>query len=130
MSPYIILLTILAYVAFISLLGYLCGRGADNMGFFIGGRATSWWKATLAMIGAAMSGVTFISVPGSVAADGFSYFIAMVSCHCMSGSMLVSGLWHTVQGLGVLCLRNSLVRHLKFMLYVLCYNLLCLITSS
>ena len=73
MSPYIILLTILAYVAFISLLGYLCGRGADNMGFFIGGRATSWWKAALAMIGAAMSGVTFISVPGSVAADGFSY---------------------------------------------------------
>ncbi len=78
MSPYIILLTILSYVAAISLLGYLSGRGADNMGFFIGGRATSWWKATLAMIGAAMSGVTFISVPGSVAADGFSYMQMVV----------------------------------------------------
>ena len=29
--------------------------------------------AAFAMIGAAMSGVTFISVPGSVAADSFSY---------------------------------------------------------
>lgn len=78
MSPYIILLTILSYVAAISLLGYLSGRGADNMGFFIGGRRTSWWKATLAMIGAAMSGVTFISVPGSVAADDFSYMQMVV----------------------------------------------------
>lgn len=56
-----------------SLMGYLSGQKTDNMGFFIGGRGTSWWKATLAMIGAAMSGVTFISVPGAVAADGFSY---------------------------------------------------------
>ena len=73
MSPHIILFTIVSYMLVISLLGYLLGRGADNMGFFLGGRGTSWWKATLAMIGAAMSGVTLISVPGAVAADGFSY---------------------------------------------------------
>lgn len=54
-------------------LGWWSGRSADNAGFFIGGRRTSWWKATLAMIGAAMSGVTFISVPGAVVTDGFSY---------------------------------------------------------
>ena len=73
MSPYIILLTIVSYMLIISLLGYWSGRSADNMGFFLGSRSTSWWKATLAMVGAAMSGVTFISVPGAVAADGFSY---------------------------------------------------------
>ena len=54
-------------------LGWWSGRSADNVGFFIGGRRTSWWKATLAMVGAAMSGVTFISVPGAVATDSFSY---------------------------------------------------------
>ena len=54
-------------------LSYRGGRSVDNLGFFIGGRRTSWYMATLAMIGAAMSGVTYISVPGSVATDGFSY---------------------------------------------------------
>ena len=54
-------------------LAYLWGGRADNAGFFIGGRRTSWYMATLAMIGAAMSGVTYISVPGSVATDGMSY---------------------------------------------------------
>lgn len=73
MSPYIVLFTILCYVLVVSLLGNIAGRGADNIGFFLGGRRTSWWRATLAMIGAAMSGVTFISVPGAVATDGFTY---------------------------------------------------------
>ena len=48
------------------------GRRADNAGFFTGNRRTPWYMAAFAMIGAAMSGVTFISVPGSVAADSFS----------------------------------------------------------
>lgn len=73
MSPKIILLTLVAYLALLFLLARRRGRGADNASFFIGGRRTSWYAATLAMIGAAMSGVTFISVPGSVAADSFSY---------------------------------------------------------
>ena len=59
-------------------LSYRGGKSADNLGFFIGGRRTSWYVATLAMIGAAMSGVTYISVPGSVAADGFSYMQMVV----------------------------------------------------
>ena len=73
MSPYLIILTLVSYIAVMFFLAYRCGRRADNEGFFIGGRRTSWYMATLAMIGAAMSGVTFISVPGSVAADGMSY---------------------------------------------------------
>lgn len=78
MSPYVILLTIASYVLLLSLLGYLSGRRTDNMGFFLGGRTIAWWKATLAMIGAAMSGVTFVSVPGAVAADGMSYMQMVV----------------------------------------------------
>lgn len=73
MSPYLIILTLAAYIAVMFLLAHRWGGRADNAGFFIGGRRTTWYMATLAMIGAAMSGVTFISVPGSVAADGMSY---------------------------------------------------------
>ena len=57
---------------------YIAGRGADNRGFFIGNRRTTWYMATLAMIGAAMSGVTFISIPGSVAVDNFTYMQMVV----------------------------------------------------
>ena len=73
MSPETILITLAAYLVLLFLLARRRAEGADNATFFIGGRRTSWYAATLAMIGAAMSGVTFISVPGSVAADSFSY---------------------------------------------------------
>ena len=40
---------------------------------FFATRSTSWWMVALAMIGSCMSGVTFVSVPGMVAASGFGY---------------------------------------------------------
>ena len=48
-------------------------RRADNATFFTGGRSTHRAVAAVAMVGAAMSGVTYISVPGTVLADNFSY---------------------------------------------------------
>ena len=78
MSPYLILVIILAYMALLFVIGHISGRNANNEGFFIGNRKTSWHMATLAMIGAAMSGVTFISVPGAVAANSFSYMQMVV----------------------------------------------------
>lgn len=78
MSPFSVLLTLLVYLALLFSVAYVSGRGADNAGFFIGNRRTTWYMAALAMIGAAMSGVTFISVPGSVAVDSFSYMQMVV----------------------------------------------------
>lgn len=78
MSSITIILTIVVYVVLLLGVSHWSGREADNAGFFIGNRATSWWVATLAMIGAAMSGVTFISVPGSVAADSMTYMQMVV----------------------------------------------------
>lgn len=78
MTPTLVLITLVAYLVLLFLLSALAARGADNESFFIGNRRTSWWAATLAMIGAAMSGVTFISVPGSVAADSMSYMQMVV----------------------------------------------------
>ena len=73
MSPIAVIITLLAYLLMLFGISFWVGRNADNEGFFIGNRRTSWWMATLAMIGAAMSGVTFISVPGSVVTDGMTY---------------------------------------------------------
>ncbi len=73
MSSSAVIFTVLGYVVLLVVVAWFSGRRADNAGFFTGNRRTPWYMAALAMIGAAMSGVTFISVPGSVAADSFSY---------------------------------------------------------
>lgn len=73
MTPAAVIFTVLGYVAVLFAVAWASGRRADNAGFFTGNRRTPWYMAAFAMIGAAMSGVTFISVPGSVAADAFSY---------------------------------------------------------
>lgn len=65
--------TVMAYIAVLFVVSYISGRKSDNAGFFIGNHRTTWYMAAFAMISAAMSGVTFISLPGSVAADSFSY---------------------------------------------------------
>ena len=73
MTPAIIIITILAYFATILAISWFTGRKADNAGFFSGNRKQSWHVVAFAMIGSAMSGVTFVSVPGMVAASGFGY---------------------------------------------------------
>lgn len=78
MSPIVVVLILILYLSVLFLVSHLTGSKADNDGFFIGNRRTTWYMATFAMIGAAMSGVTFISVPGAVAADSFSYMQMVV----------------------------------------------------
>ena len=73
MTAWIILLTLAGYFALLLLISWLTGRKADNRSFFTGGRKSSWLMATVAMIGASISGVTFISVPGAVQAGGYAY---------------------------------------------------------
>jgi len=74
MQPIIVIATIAGYIALLFTVAFISGRRADNAGFFVGNRSSKWYVVMFAMIGAAMSGVTFVSVPGMVAASGFSYF--------------------------------------------------------
>lgn len=69
----IVLATIAFYFILLFVISWLTGRKADNAGFFTGNRKSPWYMVTIAMIGASISGVTFISVPGSVLAGGYSY---------------------------------------------------------
>ncbi len=52
---------------------WLTSRNADNESYFIGNRSSRWYVVAYGMIGASLSGVTFMSVPGAVATTQFSY---------------------------------------------------------
>lgn len=73
MTPVVVLITIFAYFIVLYSISYAVGRRADSQGFFVGNRRSPWFVVAFAMIGSMISGVTFISVPGMVAASGFSY---------------------------------------------------------
>ena len=74
MSSYLLLSILLGY--FVALMGIarLTKGKEDNQTFFIANRSAPWYLVAFGMIGASLSGVTFISVPGWVEASGFSYF--------------------------------------------------------
>lgn len=73
MNATLILGTIASYFFILFGISYLSGRKTDNQGFFVGNRKSPWYVVAFAMIGSAISGVTFVSVPGMVAAGNFSY---------------------------------------------------------
>jgi solute:Na+ symporter, SSS family len=73
MEPFFILLTILGYFSLLLLISLLTGKRNDNQTFFLGNKQSPWFVVAFGMIGASLSGVTFISVPGWVASSQFSY---------------------------------------------------------
>lgn len=73
MTPITVIITVAVYFALLLGVGRLAARHTDNATFFTGGRRMPWPLVAVAMIGASISGVTFISVPGMVAAKGYAY---------------------------------------------------------
>ncbi len=73
MAPITILLIVLLYFLLLIGVSYVTGRKADNKGFFLGNRQSPWFVVAFGMVGASLSGVTFISVPGWVEGSQFSY---------------------------------------------------------
>ena len=74
LQPAFILFLILGYFTLLMGIAYLTGRQADNNTFFTANRSSPWYLVAFGMVGASLSGVTFISVPGWVGDSGFSYF--------------------------------------------------------
>ena len=75
MSPLIILLCVIAYSAMLFYVVWRSSRNADNESYFIGNKSSKWYLVAYGMIGASLSGVTFMSVPGIVGATNFSYMV-------------------------------------------------------
>ncbi len=73
MNPYIILIPVILYFLILIVISYLTGKLSDNKSFFTGNRQSPWYVVSIGMIGASLSGVTFISVPGWVKGTQFTY---------------------------------------------------------
>ena len=69
----VILLVILGYLAVLMLLSRLTARRSTNDAFFRGERRSPWYMVAWGMIGASISGVTFVSVPGMVLKQDMTY---------------------------------------------------------
>lgn len=78
LTPALILGIIAAYFALLIIVSWVTGKDSSNANFFLAGRKSPWFVVAFGMIGASLSGVTFISIPGAVGAgaenQAFSYF--------------------------------------------------------
>ncbi len=67
------LLTVLIYFSALLLFSRLTARRSDNDTFFRGNRQSPWYMVAFGMVGASISGITFVSVPGMVLTSGMTY---------------------------------------------------------
>lgn len=73
MDPYLVLSIVLGYFLVLTGISWLTSRNADTQAFFTANRKSPWYLVAFGMVGATLSGVTFISVPGEVGNTAFSY---------------------------------------------------------
>lgn len=74
MTPLLVVSILVIYFGVLILISIITSKGADTNTFFTGNRQSPWYLVAFGMIGASLSGVTFISVPGNVGKIGFGYF--------------------------------------------------------
>ena len=74
MNPGLVGIVILSYFGLLILISYFTSRSAESSDFYTANRSSRWYLVAFGMIGASLSGVTFISVPGEVANSNFHYF--------------------------------------------------------
>jgi Na+/proline symporter len=90
MASYTLLAIIIAYFLLLLALAWVTGRKADNDAFFIGNRKSNWLLVAFGMVGTSLSGVTFISVPGTVGSNGFGYLQVVIGNWI--GFMMIAGI--------------------------------------
>lgn len=78
MSPTLVIALIGGYFLMLIVIARLTSRGANTQTFFTANRQSPWYLVAFGMIGASLSGVTFISVPGEVGNSFFSYFQVVI----------------------------------------------------
>ena len=74
MSPYLVLGILLGYFLVLIAVSWFTSKKANTDTFFTGNHKSPWYVVAFGMVGATLSGVTFISVPGEVGNSAFSYF--------------------------------------------------------
>ncbi len=74
MSPTLLFTFVFGYFFILLAVAWYTSRNSNNETFFIGNRSSNWMLVAFGMIGTSLSGVTFVSVPGTVGIGGFGYF--------------------------------------------------------
>lgn len=74
MNIWIVFGVVFGYFGLLMLISWITSRNSNNETFFTGNRKSPWYLVAFGMIGASLSGVTFISVPGEVGNTAWSYF--------------------------------------------------------
>ena len=77
MTPTLIFISFLAYTVLLFAVTWITTRKANSDSFYIGNKSSPWFVVAYGMIGASLSGVTFMSVPGWVGATQFSYLLVV-----------------------------------------------------
>ncbi|HMP88135.1 MAG TPA: hypothetical protein PKE63_12720 [Lacibacter sp.] len=78
MSPVVLFSFVLGYFLLLLVVAWYTSRNANNESFFIGNRNSNWMLVAFGMIGTSLSGVTFVSVPGTVGAGAMQYFQVVI----------------------------------------------------
>lgn len=71
-------LFVLVYFSVLLVVAYYTSRNSNNETFFIGNKNSNWMLVAFGMIGTSLSGVTFVSVPGTVGSAHFAYFQVVI----------------------------------------------------
>src|SRR5690606_16917326 len=84
MSAALLFSFVIGYFLLLLIVAYFTSKNSNNDSFFIGNRKSNWMLVAFGMIGTSLSGVTFVSVPGTVgdfagdAFKGFGYFQVVI----------------------------------------------------
>src|SRR5689334_22743461 len=73
MSSTVLFTFVIAYFVLLLVVAWFTSRNSTNDSFFIGNKNSNWMLVAFGMIGTSLSGVTFVSVPGTVGGAGFTY---------------------------------------------------------
>jgi Na+/proline symporter len=78
MSPTLLFSFVIGYFLLLLAVAYFTSRNSNNESFFIGNRSSNWMLVAFGMIGTSLSGVTFVSVPGTVGSSAFQYYQVVI----------------------------------------------------
>lgn len=78
MSPTLLFTFVFGYSVLLLGVAWYTSRNSNNDTFFIGNRSSNWMLVAFGMVGTSLSGVTFVSVPGTVGIGGFGYFQVVI----------------------------------------------------
>src|SRR3989442_15398867 len=88
MTPILLFSFVIGYFLLLLIVAYFTSRNSNNDSFFIGNKKSNWVLVAFGMVGTSLSGVTFVSVPGTVGGAAFGYFQVVIGY--LIGYMLIA----------------------------------------